>query len=153
MQLNSFRGSSLRQHGEGFMSKFPITLDNVHAAIREKGHSWHAVQTSMAQLEHEDALKRLGFMPGSDEPSLDERERRSARNAAPVSASGSASAAGTATSTDAPATSTDAPATSTDAPAASTDAPAAVAAPGTTAAGAPAAGAGPGVVDWRKLSG
>ncbi len=142
------------------MSKFPITLDNVHAAIREKGHSWHAVQTSMAQLEHEDALKRLGFMPGSDEPSLDERERRSARNAAPVSASGSASAAGTATSTDAPATSTDAPATSTDAPAtstdapaASTDAPAAVAAPGTTAAGAPAAGAGPGVVDWRKLSG
>ena len=128
------------------MSKFPITLDNVHAAIREKGHSWHAVQTSMAQLEHEDALKRLGFMPGSDEPSLDERERRSARNAAPVSASGSASAAGTATSTDAPAT-------STDAPAASTDAPAAVAAPGTTAAGAPAAGAGPGVVDWRKLSG
>ncbi|HET7012474.1 MAG TPA: C1 family peptidase [Streptosporangiaceae bacterium] len=125
------------------MSKFPISLDNVHSAIQEKGHRWHPAQTSMAQLEHEDALKRLGYTPHSDEPSLDERERRSAANA--VSAS-----APSASATDQAAGST-----STALPADSTAAPAGVAAPGTsaTAAGAPAAGAGPGVVDWRNFQG
>lgn len=64
------------------MSPFPISLDDVHAAISEKGHRWHPAQTSMSALEHEEALKHLGYTPGADEPSLDEREQRAASAAA-----------------------------------------------------------------------
>ena len=128
------------------MSKFPITLDNVHSAISEKGHRWHPAQTSISQLEHEDALKRLGYIPRSDEPSLDERERRAAARvasaSAPAEVSGSAPAAGTAVDTG----------TSGNPP---VDGTSLAAAPGTSAsaAGAPPAGAGPGVVDWRNFQG
>jgi len=108
------------------MSKFPITLDDVHAAINEKGHRWHPAQTSMALLEHEEALKHLGYTPRSDEPSLDERERRSAETAASASAPAPTSGA------------------------ASVDAPAAAAgAAGAQANAAPAIG----TVDWRNFQG
>src|SRR5262245_33874604 len=82
------------------MSKFPITLDDVHADIRQKGHRWHPAQTSMAMLEHGDALKRLGYTPRSDVPILTERERRAAAaaGAGPHPAGGSGSASGTAAS-------------------------------------------------------
>ena len=129
------------------MSKFPITIDDVHAAIRQKGHGWHPAQTSMSVLEHEEALKYLGYTPSPDEPTLTEREQRAAAAAA---AAGSGPASGTAApSSTVPGTT----APGTAVPAAPTTAGAA--APGTsgTAAGAPPAGSSAAVTDWRNYHG
>jgi Papain family cysteine protease len=126
------------------MTQFPISLDDVHSAISSKGHRWHPAQTSMSALDHDEALKHLGYMPGSDEPTLTERERRAASAVAPPSASGSA--AGTA----APGTSATA---GTSAPATSAAAGAAAPATSATAAGAAPAASGAAVTDWRNYHG
>ncbi len=81
------------------MSKFPISLDDVHAAISQKGHRWHPAQTSMAMLEHEEAAKHLGFMPSSEEPSLTDREHRAAAAAASAAAPATGTAAAVAPAT------------------------------------------------------
>ncbi len=134
------------------MSKFPINLDDVHSAIQTKGHRWHPAQTSMSQLEHEEALKRLGYTPGSDEPSLDERERRAAAAAsasAEAPASGAASGAASATAPPSGVTGTG----TSGSPAAGTASAAAAPATSASAAGAPAVGTGAAVVDWRNFQG
>ncbi len=110
------------------MSEFPVSLDDVHAAISQKGHRWHPAQTSMATLEHEEAVKRLGYMPGAEEPTLAEREQRAASAAAVAPATAAATAAPATAAATAPATSA-------------------------TAAGAPPAATGAAITDWRNYQG
>ncbi|PTA47366.1 C1 family peptidase [Micromonospora sp. RP3T] len=56
-------------------------LSEIQAAIRATGGGWTAVETSVSRLPEEARRLRLGYVPGPDEPSLEEREERSRENA------------------------------------------------------------------------
>jgi C1A family cysteine protease len=59
-----------------------LTLEMVQAAIARSGAAWEAGSTSVSDLSDEEFLLHLGYVPGPNEPSLEEREQAALRNIA-----------------------------------------------------------------------
>jgi hypothetical protein len=57
----------------------PVDLEQIRAAIAESGAYWEAGEGPLTGLTEEQLRRRLGYRPGPDEPSLQERERLSAQ--------------------------------------------------------------------------
>ena len=68
-------------------------LQSIQEAIASAGHSWTAGNTSVSSLPDEERTKRLGFTPGPNDHSLEQRESSAAANFAAFQ-SGAATAGG-----------------------------------------------------------
>jgi C1A family cysteine protease len=55
-------------------------LARLQEELRNSGATWEAGPTSMSKLSEEERRRRLGYVPGPDEPSLEERVALSAAN-------------------------------------------------------------------------
>ncbi|MGZ5135523.1 MAG: C1 family peptidase, partial [Flavitalea sp.] len=52
----------------------------VKEAIEAEGHGWRAAPSFLANLPEEEAIKYLGYVPGGDEPTIEQREAISRDN-------------------------------------------------------------------------
>jgi C1A family cysteine protease len=69
-----------------------ISTTDIQAALTRQNASWSAGQTSVSELPPDEKRRRLGYVPGPDEPSLVEREALARAVAAAVSEAGAAGA-------------------------------------------------------------
>ena len=54
-----------------------MELDELRRALEASGAAWTAGETSLSQYEFDpESMERLGYVPGPEEPSLDDQERR-----------------------------------------------------------------------------
>ncbi|MFJ3310265.1 C1 family peptidase [Streptomyces sp. NPDC086549] len=63
------------------MASVPLTVDAVRAAITQEGAAWVAESNQLTALSRDQIRRRLGYVPGPNEPSLAEREQAALRNA------------------------------------------------------------------------
>ena len=68
-------------------------LQSIQEAIASAGHTWTAGNTSVSSLPDDERIKRLGFAPGPNEQSLEQRESSAAASFAAFQ-SGAAAAGG-----------------------------------------------------------
>ncbi|MBK9509956.1 MAG: hypothetical protein IPO04_11065 [Cytophagaceae bacterium] len=57
-----------------------MTIEQIKAALKNNNARWQAEETPFFNLPEEEKQKRLGYIPGPNEPSLLEREKLAATN-------------------------------------------------------------------------